>query len=307
MRFIYLNDFGRNGINIGKSGLVEARNKCIASAAIAAASVLLAGRGVSAATDAWQGPTTDSNWNTTANWTPAVPGTIGTFTSADVALFNSGSGVVNVDANRNVKSINFDLTGGAFNLSGGNFLLTSGGAIQILSTFTSTSTTETISSPITLEGSYSFINSGAASDLLNFSGNISNGAAATLTLAASNAGGNSISAVISNGEGATSLSDSSGNWILSAANTFTGGTAIGGTLTNYLEVANSLALQNSIVTLSHVNGLAFQSGLGSATIAGLSGGSNEPLTDLTTTAAVNLNIGNFYNATTSAYTRHTER
>ncbi len=77
-----------------------------------------------------------------------------------------------------------------------------------------------------------------------------------------------------------------GTWILSAANTFTGGATISG---GSLQLNNSFALQNDSVTISSNNGLTFAAGLGSATIFGLNGNNAESLND-TASGGVMLNV-----------------
>ncbi len=193
-----------------------------------------------------------SNWS--GGTAPGVGGG-GTTNNTDTATFNTAAttttgGAVTVDSGRNLKFINFDAGAGAYTLSGGSILLTSGGAIQILNTFSSTSTAETINSPLTLEGGASFTNNAADStDALVFSSaaTIGTAASSTLTLNGSNTGTNTIGAAIS-GSGAL-VKSGTGNWILQGNNGFTGSTAISsGTLT--VSGASGSLLATSGITIS---------------------------------------------------------
>jgi autotransporter-associated beta strand protein len=81
---------------------------------------------------------------------------------------------------------------------------------------------------------------------------------------------------------------SAGALILNAANTFTGATTISA---GSVRLGNVDAAQDSTVSVGVANGLTFSSGIGSFTIGGLSGSSNDALAD-TGAAAVTLTIGN---------------
>ena len=86
---------------------------------------------------------------------------------------------------------------------------------------------------------------------------------------------------------------------LSAANTYVGGTGINAGI---LQLGNTLALQNSSLTVGVANSLAFNSGIGTFTLGGLLGSvttSNFALTD-TVGSAITLQIGN--NGATTTYT-----
>jgi autotransporter-associated beta strand protein len=203
----------------------------------------------------WTGGSgTDSNWVTTANWNAGlVPGELGTTGNGDTATFNAAIGgtgnPVMVDATRNVKSITFDTaSAAAYTISGSTLALTSGGTIQ---TTSSVVNTQTVNAPLQIQGAsgaaYSFT-SGATDNtkLLNFGGAISGvattGNTTTLTLDGGNTGANTISGAIGDGGAGGKLAltkDGDGTWVLSVANTYSGGTTVSkGTL--LLTNANAL-------------------------------------------------------------------
>ncbi len=183
------------------------------------------------------------SWADSHNWTGGVvPGKIAdadaAATSTDAVLFDSykptNSAPV-VDAGRNVKYITFDNSGGNLTGSitlgtttGSALLLSSGGTIM---TSGSVSVPQNVNAPLVLEGGgmYAF-QSGAASNTatLNFGGSIvaGSGSTATLALTGSNTGANTISGPIGNGNGSLSVSVFGANWVLTAANTYTGPTLV---------------------------------------------------------------------------------
>jgi len=232
---------------------------------------------------------------------------INTTSNSDTALFNNASGgTVVVDGNRNVNTVNFDTNAGSYTLSGGPLLISGGGSISLLSSMTSTGQTETISAAVGLEGNYSNDNiqnnAASATDALVVSGNITDASTQNpvgLVLQGSNSGSNTISGVISDGWKGLSLTKSgAGNWILAGANTFVGGASLNqGTL----QLNNSNALTTNVVSINTTNGLTFGSGIGSFSIAGLNGSSNEALSDVSSSpvtlvigAYVNTQYGNTY-------------
>ena len=192
-------------------------------------------------------------------------------TNTDTATFNSGSGTITVDANRDLKNIVFDTGAGSFTLTGGSLLLTSGGTSQITSMLTGNSITEGINSPLTLEGSYTFANNSATTtNVFQIGGTVTSAAASgttTLTLTGTNTGTNSLTNVISNGTGTNKVAltkSGLGTWILNgaSANTYTGTTTInGGTLVE--DFANATSATNLI---SSSSALAFGSGSGALQI-----------------------------------------
>ena len=209
---------------------------------MAAAVVPLAGmmisQSVQAATDTWDGAS-GQDWSSSGNppWNSAKPG------SADTAVFNTTlSTVANAVADQSIGSISFDTSAGTpsgsfvIGTTGGNkFTLTTGGTIQILSTLSGTGETISINSPIvigtgTTAQTYSFTNGVADStDILTFGGQVSSGTTntATLTLSGTNTGTNAISGNIINGSGTMVVDKSSaGTWVLSGADSYSGGTNI---------------------------------------------------------------------------------
>jgi len=212
---------------------------------------MLAQQRANAANQTWNGGGANGTWSTVGDWVggTAAPGANSGTTNTDTATFNaaiangwgtSGTPVV-IDSGRNIQSVLFDTAAGNYfigSTGGSSLLLTNGGAIQILSTFTSTSGTETVNAPLVIEGAggaYSFTNNaangtGAGAGTLNFGGAISGGAAGAtvLTINGSNTNANTVSGIISNGS-ATSVAvtkSGAGTWTLSGANTFTGGLTI---------------------------------------------------------------------------------
>ena len=184
-----------------------------------------------AASQTWSSTPTSGNWGTTTDWLGgAVPGAVGSTTNADIATFNSASTTTAITfaSIYDIGGINFDTSAAAYTIgtTGGNALdLTSGGTIQILSTFAGTGITETVNAPLVLEGAagtYTFANNATSStDVLNFGGGITGGAtgATVLTLSGANTGNNTISGIIANGT-ATSLAvtkNGASTWDLTGA------------------------------------------------------------------------------------------
>ena len=130
---------------------------------------------VFAASGTWSVSAPNGTWSTATNWTGSnLPGTTTGTTNADTATFNNNSTTKAIvpDAGRNLENITFDTAAAAYTIgtTGGNaLLLTSGGEIQIASTFSGSSITETVNAPLTLEGSYTFAdNTSNTGDLLSF-------------------------------------------------------------------------------------------------------------------------------------------
>ena len=190
---------------------------------------------VHAATVTWTG-LDGTEWNVSGN----PPWSNGTKPlAADTALFNTVlTSVTNAVADQSINSISFDTSAGtpsgSFTLgtTGGNkLLLQSGGTIQLLSTLTGTGKTISLNSPISLGGAYTFANNAtSATNTLNFGGTITNSANATLTLKGTNTAINTISGLISNGTGTTSLikNNDVSTWYLTGNNTYNGTTTANG-------------------------------------------------------------------------------
>lgn len=231
-----------------------------------------------AANATWSATPTNANWESTGsenNWnTGAVfPGSTSTTNNTDTALFLNSSGtsiLINSTAGNssplNIKSITFGQTATAINAftigtTGGNeLLLTTGGTISFAADTIPTNTTETINAPIvigtgTAAQTYSFTNSNlTSSNILVFGGAISGGTTGTttLTLGGANTGANAINGVISNGAGTLALAESTGNWTLGNANTYTGGTTISGGGTLSISADNNLGAAPGSATAGNI-------------------------------------------------------
>jgi fibronectin-binding autotransporter adhesin len=198
-----------------------------------------------AATATWIG-TTDSNWATNTNWSPATaPGSTSSTTNTDTAIFNNAGNsqtAVTIDPNRNVNDIIFDTSSAApYMFSGGSLLGTNGGEILLTPTETQT---QSFTTPLTIEsakGVFSLINnSSSTAASINYSGNITaaNGA---LFLSGTNTGQNSIAGNITGT--CDVIQQSSGVWTLSGSDTYSGPTYV---VAGTMKIPNSLAGTNSL-------------------------------------------------------------
>lgn len=196
-----------------------------------------------AANATWKTAPADGTFSNGNNWsTGSAPGSTSTTTNTDVATFNdSNITAITVDANRNLKTITFDLAASAYTFSSGSFRLTSAGAITLASTFSgSANTVETFNTSILLLANGSFTNaSSIAGTSLTFAGPVSQDSTVTAarTLTVDGAGNGQISGVITNGTGlGASLAvtkGGTGTWALTNGNnSYTGVTTdgAGGTL-----------------------------------------------------------------------------
>ena len=171
--------------------------------------------------------------------------------------------IVTVDANRNIGGITFggNNSGFGYTLSSGSLLLTNAGTIQVDSTATSGTHTDTISSAIAIQGdggSATFSNNGATTRLLSIgavTGVSTAGNTTTLTLNGSNTGANAITGIIGDGgQGKLAVVKSgAGSWTLSGGNSFTGGTTIN---SGTLKIGNATALGGNAGTVSVTSGAA---------------------------------------------------
>ena len=201
-----------------------------------------------ASTGTWTGEAGDGLWSSSGNWSSTAtntvpPGSTSSTTDTSTAHFsNTSPTVITVDANRNLKTIIFDATGTASTtLTGGSLLLTSAGV-----TTDSSAANMIINSPLVIQnlssggaGTYQMTSSGSSTtNGLSIGGPISgsatSGNTSTLTLSGTNTAtsattGNVVSGVISDGLGGGSLAltkSTTGQWDLTANNTFTGGVTI---------------------------------------------------------------------------------
>jgi len=198
------------------------------------------------------GSATDGNWSDGSDWTGGTPpGSTSSTTNTDIAWWNgpiantwgdSAANPVVIDSTtQNIGGINFDTAAGNYFIGstvGNALLMSSGGTIQILSTLTATNAIETINASLQIQGAsgtYTLANNsangaGAGAGTLKIGGGVAGGAAGTtvLTLSGSNTNANTVSGIIANGS-ATALDltkTGTGTWILSGANTYTGGTTV---------------------------------------------------------------------------------
>jgi len=199
-----------------------------------------------AVTDNWDG-STDAVWATATNWVTddSAPGT------GENATFNAAAGVggaiIDLGAGITIGSIIFDqaavaaytigsAVGQQITLNNGGGIVVNNGVIQ----------TQTIAANVILDDNATFTNNGANDAfLLNVTGNVTGGAAGTLTLNGSDTGANTVSGIISDGSAALNVTKSeAGTWHLSGANTYTGATTIN---------AGTLHLDSSLTASSGIS------------------------------------------------------
>jgi autotransporter-associated beta strand protein len=182
----------------------------------------------------WIG-TNGMSWADSGNWTGAVPGATSGAKNTDTANFsqNAANSPLVVDAGRNIQNVSFD-TANVNSLVIGTtvgpaLVMTAGGTIQTTSTVMAS---QTINAPLVLGGDFTF-NSSATnpSAVLVFGGGITPSATSgttTLKLAGNNTGANAIAGILAdNGAGRLSVvKDGTGLWIISGANTCSGGTTV---------------------------------------------------------------------------------
>jgi autotransporter-associated beta strand protein len=219
----------------------------------------------------WTGATSTS-WNVAGNWSGGIPGATTGTTNANTATFNRSAtnSPTTIDAGRNLENITFDtasvsaLTVGS--TAGNALLLTSAGTIQTTSTVANA---ETVNAPLVLEGGYTFT-SGAtsATATLTIGGGITPGptsSTTTLTLTGSNTGNNTIKGVLADHTtGLLAVAKSgSGTWILSGANTYSGGTTVNAGI---LEFDTAPTLVNNTTLQANGGTLRFKVTTGSPTV-----------------------------------------
>lgn len=224
---------------------------------------------VAQATDIAWNVDADGNWADSAGWLPvAVPGV------GDTAVFNyplTAGRTVTVDANRTIGGISFGSTNEfAFTLAGGNLLLKSGGIIQNLAD--TGAHIDLITSPIAIQGdggAATFSANSASNSVLAIDANVSGVSTSgkttklTLTGANVNADEHRVSGIISDGSegGKLSVTKSGINyntWVVSGANTFSGGVDIQG---GVLIVEHDAALGSGSVVQSPEATLALRGGI----------------------------------------------
>lgn len=215
--------------------------------ALATAAVLAASATALPAASGYWTSTSDGDWANAGNWKDGnVPGSATDTGNRDSATFNKGSGyqfTVFPDAGRIVGTILFDQAGAG---NAGNYVIgatdgpplglagISSGFMQVNASLTTPDITETVNAPLVLYSTYQFINSSPApTTTLRLAGSICSGTNANVQihLKGTNTGPNLVSGVISNGASSVSILkpqgiSSSGMWLLSGANTYTGTTAV---------------------------------------------------------------------------------
>ena len=162
-----------------------------------------------AANGTWSSSAPFSSWAISNDWVSGiVPGATSGTTNTDTATFNTTSSLTSIiaDPNRNLENITFDATAAAYTINSGSLVLTSGGTIQIAATFSGSNITETVNTPLTLQGNYTFANNATnTGDVLTFGGAITSGVAGTQTLTVSGSDAVTINGAIGGGTGTIGL------------------------------------------------------------------------------------------------------
>ena len=233
----------------------------------------------------------------------AVPG--GASTAAANIVFNGGTlksgnaaGISMLDFNNTVEltgTATFDVSVGNITLGNSNFnnlnkaVMTGAGAVTVTGGNTLKAAIST-SGLVTLQNNAAWDMDGTASSIAGLSGtngSVTNtGAAQTLTLNVTS-GSQTFGGGIGGGANVAVAKIGAGTQVLSGANTYSGATTVS---VGTLQLANANAAQNSTVSISTANGLAFSTGIGTFNLGGLSGASSQALTD-TGAGAVTLSVG----------------
>ena len=215
--------------------------------------MLVSAGSLSAQTDrTWIG--TNGNWTTAGNWSGGAPGNN---TTANRAVFSASTGgTVTIDSSRSVNGIQFSNTAGTYTLgkpTNGAVTLTLGsGGISQLGNNTQSFTNGNLTVALSTGATFTVGNAGNLT--------MSNAAVAiggnTLTLNASSTGVGSISGPITGTSAGAVVKTGTGLWILSGANTYTGGTTVAaGTLaiasTGSLGSTGALTINGGTLSLSN--------------------------------------------------------
>jgi autotransporter-associated beta strand protein len=196
--------------------------------------IVAMGRAAVAGSDNWAFLAQNNSWSNARNWGSggiiggAIPGATSGTTNTDTATFgNSDVTTVLPDANRNLEFISFDGSTTAFTIgstSGNALLMTTGGTIQIASTFSGSNISETINAPVTVEGNYTLANNSANAGVsLDFGGAISAADQGGSALTVAGAGNTDISGAIGGINFIELVKSGAGTLTLSGNNSFTGG------------------------------------------------------------------------------------
>ncbi len=275
---------------------------------------------------------------TTPAWaTSATPGTAapGVWTNGDDAFFQTtGTNTVTISGTVIANSLTQTLGGTTTTISSGTLQLglgglanTGGNALTINSdislsgsqTWNANNNTTTVGGIIGDGGSGYFLRKTGGSTLVLTGANTYSGptfiTAGTLQIGTATTGsvtgdyymngGNlsfartdsyTVGNAVRGGNG-TLTKSGAGTLTLTSANTYQSATTISA---GALQLNNAKAAQNSVVTISATNGLAFGTGIGSFTLQGLSGASNEALVD-SGANAVTLTVGSWRNTGSNTY------
>jgi autotransporter-associated beta strand protein len=221
--------------------------------------------------------------------------TYGVTPTTDIATFNTtisgGFGDVTtpivIDSGRTISGITFGTSAGAYQIgtiAGNTLTLSAWGKIQ--TSGGTGSNAEVINAPLKIYGGnvtcYISSDYTNAANTLSFGGTISGASGATvLSLNGANTGSNAITGVISNGTSATFAITKygAGSWTMngSSANTYTGGTTVGGgvlTLANAGTVGTGSVTVNAGGTLTLDNGSLNAGRIGDAAAVSVGGSLN---------------------------------
>jgi len=236
---------------------------------LAAVSLAASSSHLHAASDTWQGAAGTQPWNASGNWVGGnIPGSTSNTTTIDDATFNGtlgGASAITIDANRNIRNIQFTSTTLSYTLgsagaNGGNALLiTNNGVVGINSNIVG-AVAQTVNAPLIFQGTVGELrsDSGNATAVMTYNGDISyaGSSAMTLGLKGRNTGANTVTGVISDGGGGGTLSinrvaQNTTVWVLSGNNTYTGSTTNAG---GQLRAGSTQAFGvNSAVVLGATN------------------------------------------------------
>ena len=209
-----------------------------------------------AANVTWDGGGGASNtfWSTASNWSSdTLPTSIDTIRFSGTSVANNNDFATGTAFSGLTFNGVSNLTSSAFNLTGNSIVLSAGGVITTSAATTGT-LTDTISLNVTMSNNNPIISTGTSHNLI-IAGVLSGGAA-SLTKAGA------------------------GTLTLSGANTYTGSTAV---TVGTLVLGNSLAMQNSALnTATSIAGGVNLSGITTLTLGGLTGGSGDLASVITT-------------------------
>jgi autotransporter-associated beta strand protein len=218
-----------------------------------------------AASDTWLSTTVGTNWVGTTNWvsgsSPGAGGDVTNAANTDIATFslNASTTTISLGSARSLGGFLFDSSNAsAYTIdarSGSRFFLTRGMTSQITGTVTNSQLISGriwIAAGINGSNNYTFRNDAASSGTtFTLSGTITNASTTTtpLILRGSNTGSNTISGNIgeTNSSPLILTKEDAGTWILTASNSYAGGTVINSGL---LAITANNALGTGTVTVN---------------------------------------------------------